>query len=211
VSRANVKAAFALCILVVLCKMPVRAASQEKQKKSDAEDSAVFLVARPELRDPLFKESVIFMLPSSLVEGGDPVIGLIINRSARIALREIFPEDKALAGRSETAYFGGPVDPRSPGIVFRSPKDVKEAALLFGDVYVSFDPDFVEKLLKKPGDATDLRLFLGRSQWSPDQLQNEMLKGAWDRLEGETSLLFSAKPEYLWRELLGRTEPAPIA
>jgi putative AlgH/UPF0301 family transcriptional regulator len=118
-------------------------------------------------------------------------LALSSNKPARIALSDIFPDDQALENRSETVYFGGPVEPRAPGVVFRSSKPVKQAALLFGDIYVSFDPDFVRELLKGPEKTPDLRLFVGRSQWARAQLQNEMAMGAWYSVQAETSLIFS--------------------
>jgi PAS domain S-box-containing protein len=159
------------------------------------------VIARPELRDPIFKESVVLMFPSSVEVGEGLVVGLILNKPARVELREIFPNDKELKNRSETAHFGGPVDPRAPGVVFRSSETAKQAALLFGDVYVSFDPDFIKELLKEPEKTPDLRLFVGRSQWATAQLQNEMVMGAWYSVRAETNLIFSASPQYLWRKL----------
>ncbi|MGO9640758.1 MAG: YqgE/AlgH family protein [Candidatus Acidiferrales bacterium] len=203
-------AAFAFCLLLVLSNTPVHAA-QDKPDKGDSEDKALFLVARPDLADPFFKESVVLMFPSSMGAEEGVVVGLIVNRPARIALSEIFPNDKALKDRSETVYFGGPVDVRIPGVVFRSSKAAKQAVLLFGDVYVSFDPDFIKELLENPERTPDLRLFLGRSQWAPAQLQNEMLTRAWYSVQAETNLIFSARPQSLWRNLLKRAEPAPFA
>jgi hypothetical protein len=67
--------------------------------------------------------------------------------------------------------------------------------------------------LKKPEKTPDLRLFLGRSQWAPMQLENEMLEGAWYSMRAEGNLIFSASPQFLWRNLFERAEPAhgPIA
>jgi len=186
-------------------------AAQDKPNKGSGEDKTLFLVARPELGDPLFKESVVLMFPSSVVAVEGLVVGLIVNRPARVVLSEIFPNDDALKNRSETAYFGGPVDPQTPCVVFRSSKAVKQAALLFGDVYVSFDPDFIKELLKKPERTPDLRLFVGRSQWVTAQLQNEMAKRAWYSVRAETNLIFSASPQYLWRNLFERVEPPNVA
>jgi putative AlgH/UPF0301 family transcriptional regulator len=100
---------------------------------------------------------------------------------------------------------------RSFCALFRSKKDVKQALHLFDDVYVSFDADFIEGHLKKPGETTDLRLFLGRSQWSPAQLQNERNLGAWYSVPAETNLLFSSSPQYLWHNLLEQAAPGPVA
>ena len=185
--------------------------AQDNPNKGDSKDKTLFLVARPGLRDPIFKESVVLMFPSSVEVGEGLVVGLILNKPARVELSEIFPNDKELKNRSEIAYFGGPVDSRAPGVVFRSSKAAKQAALLFGDVYVSFDPDFIKELLKEPDKTPDLRLFVGRSQWAPAQLQNEMVVGAWYSVRAETDLIFSASPQYLWRKLFERVEPAPVA
>jgi putative AlgH/UPF0301 family transcriptional regulator len=143
--HAQIKGSFRLFILC-LSMTPVRPA----QDKEDNEDKTVFLVARPGLPDPIFKESVVLRFPAAVRVGEGLVVGLILNKPGRVALNDIFPNDKALENRSETAYFGGPVDPRVPGVVFRSSKAAKQAALLFGDIYVSFDPDFIKELVKNP-------------------------------------------------------------
>jgi len=207
--RLRSSVVFAFCLLLAL-KTPVHAA-QDKPNKGGGEDKTLFLVARPELGDPLFKESVVLIFPSSVVAVKGLVVGLIVNRPARIALSKIFPEDDALKARSETAYFGGPVDPTAPGVVFRSSQAVKHAVLLFGDVYVSFDPDLIKELLKKPEERPDSRLFVGRSQWASAQLQNEMAMRAWYSVRAETNLIFSASPQSLWRKLFEREEPPDVA
>ena len=204
------RAAFAFCLLLLLSTTPVHP-TQDQPNKEDSEGNTSFLVARPELRELIFKESVILRLPSSVGVGKGLVVGLILNKPARVALSDIFPDDPAFENRSETVYFGGPVEPRAPGVVFRSSKPVKQAALLFGDIYVSFDPDFITELLKEPERTPDLRLFVGRSQWAPAQLRNEMAMGAWLSVRAETNLIFSPSPQYLWRKLLDRVEPAAVA
>ena len=35
--------------------------------------------------------------------------------------------------------------------------------------------------------------------------------GAWYNVRAETNLIFSTSPQYLWRKLLDRAEPAPVA
>lgn len=203
------RAAFVVCLLLFLSKTGVDTA-QAQSDKGDGQNKTLFLVAHPELPDPIFKESVVLMFPPSMGAANGVVVGVIINKPARVALSEIFPNDKALKNRSETVCFGGPVDPRAPGVAFRSSKAVKQAALLFGDVYVSFDRDFIKELLKEPEKTPDLRLFVGVSQWGPAQLQNEMAMGAWYSVWAETNLIFSASPQSLWHKLFERAEPAPI-
>ena len=202
------RAALAFCLLLAL-KAPLHA--QDKPNQEDSEDKTLFLVARPKLGDPLFKESVVLMFPSSVVTVKGLVVGLIVNRPATVALSEIFPNDDALKNRSETVYFGGPVEPMAPGVVFRSSKAVKQAVLLFGDIYVSFDPNFIKELLKKPEETPDARLFVGRSQWASVQLQYEMAMRAWYSVRAETNLIFTASPQSLWHKLFEREEPPNVA
>ena len=207
--RPGRRSIFVLCLLFVFTSTPVRTAQDNPNKKNGSE-KAVFLVARQEIGDPFFKESVVLMFPAAVAGDPEVVVGLIVNKPTHVLLGEIFPDDKELKDRSETAYFGGPVDASVPCVVFRSNKPAKEAAVLFGDVYVSFDEQFIKNLLKKPEETPDMRLFMGRSQWAPDQLQHEVVLGAWYSVRDETSLIFSASPRFLWRTLFDREEHSPL-
>lgn len=179
---------------------------QQKNKPTKKTDQPTYLVAR-EISDPFFHESAVLMLPT---DPDSVVAGLIVNKPTNIPLSELFPDDGALKNKTQTIYFGGPVDTDEPGVVFRSPKAMKTAVLLFGDVYVSFDRDFIEGLLEKPGQVHDLRLFVGRAQWDPDQLQDEILEGSWYSVQAESSFIFSADPKYVWHTLFEIAEPSPI-
>jgi len=203
-------AALALCLVLLLSAIAARAA-QDKPAKPDIGAKTVFLVARPVIGDPVFHESVVLLFPSSAWADDGVVVGLILNRPARVALSEIFPDDKALKDQFADVYFGGPVDPHVPGAVFRSSKPPEHSSLLFGDVYVTFDSDFIEKLLEKPQDTPDLHLFLGRAQWAPLQLEWEMDGGAWYSVHAETTLIFSTNSRFLWRNLFQQQQPSPYS
>jgi len=186
-------------------------AAQDKPDKGNGLGKAILLVARPGLGDPFFKESVVLMFPPSVKIEDDLIVGLIVNKPTHVTLGDVFPEEKALKDRTDTTYFGGPVEPRVPGVVFRSSKADKPAVQLFEDVYVSFDLDDMKGRLKGQEKTPDLRLFVGRAQWAPAQLQNEMNLGAWYGLPVDASLVFNTNPQYLWHKLYDRAEHAPVA
>jgi hypothetical protein len=73
-------AAFAFCLVLLLSTTPVHPA-QDQPNKDDNEGKTVFLVARPELREPIFKESVVLRLPSSVGVGEGLVVGLILQQA----------------------------------------------------------------------------------------------------------------------------------
>jgi putative transcriptional regulator len=203
------RTAAGILFLSLVALGPSNAFAQSSKDKQDQKDQAVYLVARDPISDPFFHESVVLMLKP--LPENPLVIGLIVNKPTRVPLSEIFPDDPALKSKTQTAFLGGPVDTDTPGVVFRSKKAVKQATLLFGDIYVSFDRSFIKGLLEKPEPGQDLRLFLGRAQWAPDQLQDEVLGGAWDNIRAEGSLIFGADQSYLWHMLSERAEPAPLA
>ena len=168
----------------------------------------LFLVAKPELIDPMFRESVVVMLPQSRIP---LVVGLIVNRPTKVRLRELFPDSSALKNRADTAYLGGPVDISEPTIVFRQARASADAIPLFDGVYASLDAKSLAGMMKAPGKAQDLRLYLGRSQWSPDQLHAEMQEGSWYVVPADPAFVFSADPKSVWQTLLGRAQAIPAA
>ena len=161
-----------------------------------------FLVATPDLQDPLFQESVILMLPHT---PPPLVVGLIVNKPTNKRLSELLPDSPVLKNRTDDAYFGGPVDLDEPALVFRAEGAPKHAMALFDGVYVSVGPGYVAGQLK---DRTlkELRLYFGRAQWSREQLHGEMLRGSWYVVPADPVFVFSADPKHVWRALVERAQ-----
>lgn len=170
--------------------------------------TSLFLVAKPDMPDPLFAQSVILMLPRS--EDFPLVAGLMVNKPIRqMPLSQLFPQNAALKNRSDTAFFGGPVDIEAPAIVYRADRAIDKSTRLAGDVYVSLDPDLAAALAQDPKRVHDFRLVLGRSQWTPDQLHSEMMEGSWYTVNAEASIVFSADPGGVWNTLAARARLIP--
>ena len=179
------------------------------QETQGSQSQGLFLVARRGLSDPLFAKSVVLMLP---MKGTPLLVGLIVNRPTRVPLRDLFDDSPALQKRDATAYFGGPVDVEigARSAIFRSATSPKNATLVFGDVYVTFDPSTIAALVENVQQASTLRVFLGRAQWAPAQLENEMAKGGWYSVRGGADSIFSKFPEAAWRTLLDQAKPRPL-
>jgi putative AlgH/UPF0301 family transcriptional regulator len=164
-----------------------------------------FLVARRVIRDPYFERSVVFMLPTA---GMPLVVGLIINKTAPVPLGKLFPESSVLKDKTATAYFGGPVEVRVPSLIFQAAQAPDHAFRLYGDVYLTFDSHLIVRLLEHADSPSKLRLFLGRAQWSPEQLQNEIGHDAWYTVRHRGDLIFSPFPSRLWQTLHDRAAPS---
>lgn len=183
---------------------------------AQSDDNGLFLVAQHSLGDPLFKESVVLMLPrdETLIAPGDEpslVVGLIVNKPSHVRLRELFPKAaNAPQKQDATAYFGGPVEPSSLGAIFRSTSPPKNSISVFADVCVTFDADVVSALADGSLHASSMHIFLGRSQWSTVQLHNEIAKHAWYTFRGDADPIFTARPDAAWRALLQKLDPRPM-
>lgn len=199
-----------LLVPLALLVLALAAWGAGRDAAQEATDKPLYLVARPELRNPFFQESVVLMLP---LHDQEPrlIIGLIVNKPGRIPLSQVFPSERRLRDRTDTVYFGGPVEIETPGAVFRAAKPSKKAIHLYEDVYISFDRDLIVGMLKKPKPGADVRVFLGRAQWAPEQLQDEMTLGAWYSERAESSWIFSPTSQDCWHILLSRVESGPIA
>lgn len=196
-----------LAVIAVVLLMTVAFPATAVWAAQNAEGKSFFLVARPEMNDPLFGESVILMLPRSTRY--PLTVGLIINKPTKVPLQRLFARSPLLGNRSDTAYFGGPVDINSPVIVFRADQASGKVVQVGDHVYMSLDPDYVSGLMQGGEPIQDFRLYLGRSQWAPGQLRQEMLDRSWYVVKAETSIVFSSNPGGVWHALVQRAQLLP--
>jgi putative transcriptional regulator len=165
-----------------------------------AQPAAVVLVARPELADPNFRETVVLVAHTPR---GDTV-GVVLNRPMAERLSDVAPDFPRADAYAERLYRGGPVLPRMIVALFHSstPPGATAFRVLPG-VYLSLDPRIVDSLLEK--HEGDYRLFAGFSGWAPGQLEAEMAHESWHAFPATEALLFRADTSGLWRELMEKS------
>jgi putative transcriptional regulator len=185
-------------ILVGLLAVAI-AASKPGVAASTADEKPYFLVASPEMGDPVFRQSVIMMVPATEAHLR---AGVIINEPTGTAAHEVFPHFPALKDDPTSAYYGGPVDDGQPTLALRGGAPSGKATQLFDDVYVSTDADTIGQILK--GHPANLRIFFGRAQWLDEQLHYEIMEGAWYVMPADADQAFSADPAHLWHKLVER-------
>ena len=181
----------------------------ENGKPQPAKTQGQFLVASRGLGDPLFQESVVLMLP---IKERSLLVGLIVNKPSKIKVHDLFPDSPGLEANESLVYFGGPVDARvgARSAIFRSKMPPGKATQVFGDVWVTFDPGVILALAENVQQASNLRVFVGRAQWDPEQFEGEVAAGAWHSLPGGADSIFTTLPEMLWPTLIERAEPRPV-
>jgi putative transcriptional regulator len=184
--------------LGLLCALLAAAMPASRARADDPKP--YFLVASPEMGDPVFRNSVIMMVPSIQAP---LVAGVIINEPIGSSAHEVFPHFPALKDDPASAYFGGPVDNGQPTLAVRTLHPPEKTAQVVDDVYVTTDADTIAHILTA-GARPAVRIFLGRAQWLPEQLHAEIMEGAWYVVPADAEQVFSADPTHLWHKLVAR-------
>ena len=178
-----------LCVLLLLFALSWPASADEPKPTS-----AILIVAREELRDPNFKDSVVLVMNNV----GDAPAGVIVNKPTRLTVSSLFPEIERLAPLHDKLYFGGPVEIASVSFLFRADAPPEHATPVLDGVYFSTNAELLRKLLARDKPMEGLRIFVGYSGWGPGQLQNEIARGDWKLAPAKPDAIFDAKPEHPW-------------
>jgi putative transcriptional regulator len=158
---------------------------------------SILLVARKDLPDPFFRDSVVLITQST---GGTP-IGIIVNRPTQVPLSRVFPKVEKLGSRNDKLFFGGPVVPEQLVVLFRAQQAPAGALEVLDGVYMTSDRERFADLLGRENPLDGARVFAGYAGWAPGQLEAEVARGDWHLARADARTLFETRPERLWQEL----------
>jgi len=162
-----------------------------------ATPKAVFLIAKPGMPDPNFRESVVLVVQSDRGEA----TGVIINRPTNRSLAELLPTER-FESFTDPIFFGGPVAQQGLFALFQSDKYSGQAISMLSGLYLAVLPDSVDALLGKP--PAKIRFFSGYSGWAPGQLQAELDRGDWLVVDADAKTPFIKDTSKLWQDLVRR-------
>ncbi len=160
---------------------------------------AVFLVAKPDLMDPNFSQSVVLVV---FPKDAGPV-GVILNRPVSLTLNDVFPDEPRLKGRADRLYFGGPVSINALMFLFRRATAPQNALPVMDDLYLSGDGGLLDEMLSR-SDGQVQRFFMGYAGWATQQLDFEIAEGGWYVIPADLDTVLKGDPKTMWRDLLLR-------
>ena len=178
-----------------LCVLLLPAVSSPPASAEDSKPlNAILLIAKGELRDPNFADSVVLVMNHL----GPAPVGLVINRPTEVPVSRLFPDLKRLAPLHDKVYFGGPVELASVWFLFRAARAPEHAIQAFGNIYLSANRELLLQLLGRDKPMDNLRIFIGHSGWGPGQLEAEIAQGAWTLGHADPDAIFKGKSEHPW-------------
>ncbi|GAA0605651.1 YqgE/AlgH family protein [Sporichthya brevicatena] len=162
------------------------------------------LIAAPDLGDPNFERSVIFLLDHD----GSGSLGVVVNRPTELPVAEVLVPWSGYSSSPDVVFSGGPVGVDGalalaafdsvPAALGSRPRGWRPVIGGIGLIDLDSDPEAVRQ------DLRALRIFAGYAGWGAGQLDSELSQGAWvvaDSLPGDA---FSPRPERLWGDVLRR-------
>jgi putative transcriptional regulator len=167
---------------------------------------AYFLVARPGMPDPNFRETVVLVTLDERAQA----IGVILNRPTNRSLAELLPSERFKAF-TDAIYFGGPVARQGLFAIFRADKAPGEAMKILSGLYLALMPSTINALINRP--PPKIRFLAGYSGWGPGQLRTEIDRGDWLVVDADSDAVFRKDTSSLWQDMLrrGRAIHADIA
>ena len=167
----------------------------------DASDGAVLLVAKPDLTDANFRDTVVCVMPAP---EGVGTLGLILNKPLAARLADAAPEAGGLALASERIYHGGPLAQNRILFLLQSEVAPANSLRLLDDVFLSADAGLPQQIVRGEIAAQALRAYIGYAAWAPRQLKAEIAAGAWLVTAADASTIFSADAPALWPAMIKR-------
>ena len=163
--------------------------------------NGVLLVAKPDLPDPNFRETVVLI--TQPLAGGGP-LGVILNRPAPVRLSDVVPGIGTVPPEFDMIYAGGPVARNQLIFLVRTGDRAESGLRVLDDVYLSGDAALLKRIVSKEIKVGAFRAFGGYAGWAPRQLQAEITAGGWYLIPADADTIFSADAATMWPELIRR-------
>lgn len=160
-----------------------------------------FLIAMPQMPDPRFEKSVIYIC----VHNAEGAMGLVVNKlfdgiSFTSLLHQLDIEVTQPA-RDLTVHFGGPVE-SGRGFVLHSADYNREGSMQVSDgVVLTATVDILRAVAEGQGPQNAI-LALGYAGWGPGQLDQEMQQNGWLHAPADSRILFDTDQERKWERAL---------
>lgn len=194
--RGGVAVLLLVCAIVITSQRP--ASSQESQYLTGR-----LLVATPEIGDPRFAQTVIYIFSHN--ENG--ATGLVVNRP--LAKGPISDLLKGVGDETEGAsgeivlHYGGPVEPGQGSVLHSDDYVGKETLVVDGGLAVTVDIEILRSIARGKGPRRSL-FALGYAGWAPGQLEAEIKAKAWFSIPAEEALIFDGDAKTKWDRAVAR-------
>ena len=163
--------------------------------------NGIFLIAKPELLDPNFRETVLLITQP---EAGSGPLGVIINRPLAARLSDVLPGIGTIPEVSQQIYSGGPVGQNRVLFLARSAQAPANSLRVLDEVYLTGDPQLPARIARGELKVDEFRAYVDYAGWAPRQLQGEITAGGWYIAPADADIIFAPEAFKVWPEMIKR-------
>ena len=161
------------------------------------------LIAMPNMRDPRFEKTVIYMC----VHNAEGAMGLVVNKQIEsISFPQLLEQleiETSDAPPGIRIHFGGPVE-SGRGFVLHSADYGKSGTIAVNDsIALTATVDILRDMAQSRGPAHSI-LALGYAGWGPGQLDGELQQNAWLSVTADESLIFGEDVDSAWDRAIAK-------
>jgi len=163
------------------------------------------LIAMPQMQDPRFARSVIYLC----AHGSEGAMGLVVNKyldDPPVTLSKLMGQlGIATEGLKvdPRVHRGGPVE-EGRGFVLHSADYTEEATMVIGNnVAMTATLDILRAIGRGEGPKQSL-LALGYAGWGPGQLDAEMQANGWLHVDADEMLVFDPNSKDKWQQAIAK-------
>lgn len=157
-----------------------------------------FLIATPQMTDPRFAETVVYLC----VHNHEGAMGVVINKPVKdICLADVFtnagiPLPKHLP---DPVYLGGPVENEHVFMLYSSDYAIPNQLAVTPAISLSRDRQIFYDLAAGQGPNSYL-VSLGYAGWGAGQLEAELSVDGWLALPGDADIIFNTPDHHKWHK-----------
>lgn len=156
------------------------------------------LVAKPELLDPNFRRTVIFMVRHDATGA----LGLVVNRVAgsteySALLEDLGVEPEGVEG-TVSIHYGGPVGPKRAFVLHSSEYSVPSSIHVNDRYAVTMNAEILKAMARGKGPKRAL-FAVGYAGWSAGQLEGELARGGWVVAPADREIVFGDDYPTKWK------------
>ena len=162
------------------------------------------LIAMPQMVDPRFARSVVYVCAHS---GDEGAMGLVVNKPMpSVTMDELLTHlnlEPSRLNPTSPVHFGGPVEP-GRGFVLHTADYREDATLVVSDEFaITATLDILRAIGRGEGPRRSL-LALGYAGWAPGQLDAEMQANGWLSVTADSDLVFDQDFDAKWQRALAK-------
>ena len=171
-------------------------------KKKNLYLTGHLLIAMPDMIDPRFTKSVIYIC----THGPDGAMGLVINKPmGDITFHDLLKQLEIDIPKKDNfeVLNGGPVD-SGRGFMLHSGDYAQDETLFISEQFALTATIDILKAVATGNGPKEQLLTLGYAGWGPGQLDLEMLNNGWLSVNADDKLVFEAPHSEKWADAINK-------